>query len=173
MRKILERSLVTVFALATVLTLALPAQAQTELPQPGGFAGLLLGYAKPGDLDGSLGYGAEIGLAFTNGLTGFGYFMGSEPEEAGVKATYSHYGLGAEYRFDQWINGLRAGARLGMASVDVGGASDSAFSFGPHIGWDYRVAPNLSVGVEPVIMFDMFDDSDTTLYVFGTGRFWF
>lgn len=173
MKNIFKKSIVNLFAFAALVTAALPAQAQTELPQPGGYAGLLLGYAKPGDFDGTLGYGAEIGLAFTNGLTGFGYFMGAEPEEAGVKATYSHYGVGAEYRFDQWINGLRAGARLGMASVDGGGVSDSAFSVGPHVGRDYRVAENLSVGVEPILMFDMFDESDTTLYVFGTGRFWF
>ncbi|MES3037764.1 MAG: hypothetical protein V4736_07650 [Bdellovibrionota bacterium] len=145
------------------------ASAQTMLSQPSGYASLLIGYAKPNGYDNRLGYGTEIGLKMTNGVNGFGYYLASTATERGAQADATHYGVGADYAFEG-LAGLRAGGRLGM--VNRTGLS-SAFSVGPHIAWDYMIAPNLSLGVEPILLFDTGTNSGTSLYVFGTGRFWF
>lgn len=162
------KSLALICALLLNMT-GLTALAQTELPQPVGFASLLLGYSKPHDLDGRLGYGAEIGLRMPNRVTAFGYFLASAAKQNNVDANVSHYGVGGDYKFDQ-LMGLRIGARLGMVNEST---YSSRFSFGPHVAWEYDLAPNLSLGVEPILMIDTGTRSGSTLYVLGTGKFLF
>ena len=69
---------------ALLLIFGSTAMAQIEKPQATGYAGLLLGYADPTNMDGRLGYGADIGLMFPGGLTGLVYFYNSKDKTNNV-----------------------------------------------------------------------------------------
>src|SRR5688572_26975285 len=81
---------------------ALPSRAQILLPQDRGYVGLLAGYTSTsgGGISGRFGFGAEGGLAFTNGFTGLLYFQSSSKSEDAGKVQIDHYGAGLDYRLE-------------------------------------------------------------------------
>jgi hypothetical protein len=157
------------------------AWAQIEKNQGTGFAGLMAGYADPTNMDGRFGFGADIGMIFPNGVTGLIYVLSSTGEEQGVDIQILHYGLGADYSlsgiFSGPLAGLHGGIRLGMASVEADGngvsASDSIFTYGPALGYDYTLTPGFSLGGEADLLLSSGDDSVSTLYLLVTGKYWF
>lgn len=168
------------FGLASVL-ISLPAFAQVEKNQGMGYAGLMLGFADPTNMDPRLGYGANVGLIFPMGLTGSIYILNSTESENGVDTSVLHYGLGVDYSlsgmFSGPLGGLHAGLKLGMATAETEfrGASNSEdfFTFGPSVGYDYPIVSYFSVGGEANLLLASGDNTVSTLYVLATGKFWF
>ncbi len=162
------------------LGLSAPAYAQIETNQGTGFAGLMVGYADPTNLDGRFGYGANVGMIFPNGITGLIYVLSSNGDEQGADVQILHYGVGADYSlsglFTGPLGGLHAGLRLGMATIDTdfpGAESDEQFTYGPALGYDYKFMPSFSLGGEADLLFSSGDNAVTTLYVLATGKYWF
>lgn len=165
------------FALAAPL-----ASAQIEKPQATGYAGLLAGYADPTNVDGRLGYGADIGLRFPAGLTGLIYFYNSKADQDNVDLQIMHYGLGVDYSlqsmFDGFLGGLKAGVKVGMAdysakATGIASVSESDLAYGPSVGMDYMLTQSFSLGGQADLLFVTGDHGYSTLYVLASGKYWF
>lgn len=181
------KKLVLLFSL--FLSTPLVAQAQTELAQPSGYVGVNIGLASPTNLSSRFGYGANAGLSFPYGLTGGIFFLNSKASDSGTDVQLMHYGFEGAYRFALTAadipepgfgdakTGLKVGGRIGMATAktDTSGVSttNSSFTVGPMAGYDFAVAPGVSIGVDTSVMFSFGDAKYSTLYVLGSGKYWF
>ncbi len=178
-----------VFSMIALSMAATRAQAQTELPQPSGYAGLALGYADPSDLNGRLGYGANIGLKFPYGLGAGLFFLNSAGSENGIDTAISHYGIEAHYGFAFFdaekpqpgfgspAPGLKLGARLGASTFGATGtnapAGKTSFTAGPSVAYDIEIPYGLTVGADVSAMFTFGERSGSTLYALATTKYWF
>lgn len=152
---------------------AMPSRAQVLIPQDRGFVGLTAGYTSTSHLNGRLGFGAEGGLAFTNGWTGSLFFLSSKADHEGVDVQVVHYGLGADYRLTNVLNGLTAGLRLGAGTLDPdAGDAQNGFAIGPAISYDRMVSDAFSVGAEAQLLWTKWDDNETTTFFMLTGKYW-
>src|SRR5688500_14102248 len=95
------------FAIATALAFStFTANAQDTGPDATngtGYAGILIGYADPTNIDGRQGYGVDIGLMFPSGLTGLIFGYSSTDETDGIDNTITQYGLGADMSLGHWF----------------------------------------------------------------------
>jgi hypothetical protein len=152
--------------------------AQIEMDQPEGFAGLLLGLASPTDVDSRFGYGAEVGLSFTNNWSLEGFFLSSGDSEGLVDTQLMHYGVGADYHLNPDRTGFRFGVRIGASTSTVSApgiadVSDTEFTLGPHAGYDFPLSERFTVGGSAMWFPNLGDGEGSTLYVLGSGKFWF
>ena len=160
-------------AIACAFVLPQVSHAQVEIPQGSGFARLEAGLAKPKDTDARFGFGGELGLKFANNVGVGAMFLASSAN--GVKLF--HYGLGADYYFDQQIPGLRAGAVIGLATASASAlgktVSKTKFMLGPRVGYDYVISAPVSVGVEVGFPITFGDNAGGTLYALANVRYAF
>lgn len=163
-------------ALIASAFLAPLAQAQILLPQDRGYLGLLLGHTTTTDIDGRFGFGAEGGLAFTNGFTGSIYFMSSTGETSGVDMQVLHYGVGLDYSLSRFLNGLFVGARLGMSTAEAlnvqAADKESAFAGGLALGYDHMINESFSLGAQVQAFSNSWTPSTTSTYFLVSGKFW-
>ena len=150
-----------------------PSDGATDTPYLGqGYAGLIAGWTKPSNAAGRFGFGGHLGLKATPNFSGGLYFLSSLPGDntdtttVTTDQTRTHqYGVEGQYHFEGALNGLSAGLRVGLASVQnrvtdtAVWTSDTKFAFGPLVSYQYPVIESmLSVGVDA-----------SYLYVMGTG----
>ncbi len=159
------------------------ANAQVDNSDATGYAGILVGYADPTNIDGRLGYGIDLGMMFPNGLTGLVFAYSSTDGDNGVDNTIMQYGLGMDMSLSHffgdtwsWIARMKGGLKVGMSDLDADvpapgtDVSESDFVWGPSIGTDYAVTTSITAGLQA----DLLIAPDySTLYIFGTAKYWF
>ena len=164
--------------LALVLFAAPLAQAQILLPQDKGFAALLLGSSKTSHVgDGSLGFGAEMGLAFTSGVQGLLFFDSSTAKDGHIETQILQYGLGFDWGLPTVLQGLRFGGRIGLGTAQPSGPgsgdSKSALTVGPVVGYDYMIGNEMSLGASAQLLWTTWSTTETTASAFVVAKYWF
>jgi hypothetical protein len=167
------------------LTLAMPplALAQTPMPDTTGFVGVAAGYGDPTSLDGRFGWGADLGMMFSSGLIGSVFYRASQATQDDRESRIDHLGLGADWSLARVFSGpaagFRGGVRAGASTLDASGGdqpgvTDTEFSFGPALGYDFWNLPHgLTVGGEGDLLFTMGPRQFSTLYILANLRYWF
>lgn len=171
---------------AIVMSMASVAQGQIEKPQPMGYVGLLGGYADPGSLKGRFGYGADVGLKFTNGWTGLLFYQTSKAEEDGIDTAIHQYGIGADYALSERFQGdmgvlgaMKVGLRMGSGTVEATGpgldTNESAFTYGLAVGYDHRLERLEGFGLSAELqnLWSNWDDNESVLYLLAGLKYWF
>jgi hypothetical protein len=148
---------------------------------------------------GSTAAGALVGATFSSNPTQFtfgieGHHKLMPPFGIGASLTYFNAGTTlpgfnvnysnsfttitgqALYFFTDNLDGLRAGAQLGLgiSSTDIPGASGSTnFIIGPTAGYDYIIAKQLSIGAEGTVYFTTATNGTTLFQALGALKYWF
>jgi hypothetical protein len=112
----------------------------------------------------------------------------SSKDENGASFKTVFYGIESNYHIPA-LEGLAVGARLGFTSVTagipqlsiggitVGGeTTTTALSYGPHLTYDYKVAPQVSVGLDAGVNFVSSKDTMPSFSMINTlasVKYWF
>jgi hypothetical protein len=112
----------------------------------------------------------------------------SSKDESGASFKTLFYGVEGNYHISA-VDGLAVGARLGFTSVTVGipaislggitvggETTQTALSMGPHLTYDYKIASQVSVGLDAGVNFVTKKDAMNSFSVINTlasVKYWF
>jgi hypothetical protein len=149
--------------------------------------GALLGLAFPsGGSDLVFGLDGNYKLDPFWGVGLYATYQGESTTGAGFTTESSNVTVMPEvsYFFQDAMSGLRVGGKAGLrfASSEVTPAlpppaissvDDTAFIFGPHIGYDYPLGGDLSLGAEFNLLFSTTASDDASPNLLGALKYWF
>lgn len=150
-----------------------------------GAVGVQLGWSIPKDIDGRFGFGLDAGYEVIDNVQVGAYLQYNTGTEgtgaAEVAYVYMPFGLKVNYLFTDFVEGLYAGANLGMVRISsnpeatgVATKTNSDLSLGIQLGYDFKVAAEFSVGgTYEYIWINSDPDSGYVQNIFATAKYHF